>query len=271
MSMSKEQKKFLAHLRFQKICIFFIQILIVIGFLWIWEYFSENRIINPFIFSSPSRIWETFVSLYQSNDLFVHIFTTFYETLIAFVLGISFGFLIAVLLYEIPFVARVVDPFLTMLNSLPKVALGPMIIIWTGANVKSIIVMALLINLIVSIVNIYNGFLGTDANKLKLMQTFHASKLQILLHLVIPSSKNTIVSSLKLNISMTLIGVIMGEFLVSKRGIGYLIIYGTQVFNLNIVMTGIIILVIMSFLIYEGIQFLEKQITKDKYINKTQN
>ena len=147
-----------------------------------------------------------------------------------------------------------------MLNSLPKVALGPMIIIWTGANTKSIIVMALLINLIVSILNIYNGFLGTDLNRLKLMETFHASKLQTLFYLVIPNSKNTIVSSLKLNISMTLIGVIMGEFLVSKKGIGYLIIYGTQVFNLNIVMSGIIILVLMSFLIYEFIQFIEKKI-----------
>lgn len=270
MSMSKDQKKFLAHLRVQKTCILFIQFLIVIGFLCLWEYLSIHKIINPFIFSSPSRIWETLISLYQSGDLFLHIFTTFYETLIAFVLGISLGFFIAVLLYEIPMVARIIDPFLTMLNSLPKVALGPMIIIWTGANVKSIIVMALLINLIVSIINIYNGFLGTDANKLKLMQTFHASKFQILWHLVIPSSKNTIVSSLKLNISMTLIGVIMGEFLVSKKGIGYLIIYGTQVFNLNIVMTGIIILVIMSFLIYEGIQFLEKQITKEKK-KKAQN
>lgn len=263
MSMSKEQKKYLSKIRYRKIFILFSQIFFILSFLFLWEYLSNQKIINPFIFSSPSRIFSTIITLYQSGDLFLHIFTTFYETIIAFFLGISAGFFIAVLLYEFPLLAKIVDPFLTMLNSLPKVALGPIIIIWTGANVKSIIVMALLINLIISIVNIYNGFLNTDANKLKLMQSFHASKLQILTHLVIPSSKNAIISSLKLNISMTLIGVINGEFLVSKKGIGYLIIYGTQVFNLNIVMSGILILVVMSFLIYEIIQFIEKRLVKN--------
>ncbi len=260
MSMSSEQKKYVHKLRNQKLFVIFMQILFVIIFLGLWEYCANEKIINPFIFSSPSRILECIVTTYQSGDLIKHIFTTFYETILAFVIGISLGFFIAVLLYEFPIVAKIVEPFLTMLNSLPKVALGPIIIIWTGANTKSIIVMALLINLIVSILTIYNGFLGADANRLKLMKTFHASKLQTLFYLIIPSSKNTIVSSLKLNISMTLIGVIMGEFLVSKKGIGYLIIYGTQVFNLNIVMSGIIILVIMSFLIYEFIQFIEKRI-----------
>lgn len=258
--MSNEQKRFIRKIRNQKLLVLFVQIFLVIFFLGMWEYCANQKIINPFIFSSPSRILECIITTYQSGDLIQHIFTTFYETVLAFVIGISLGFVIAVLLYEFPIVARIVEPFLTMLNSLPKVALGPMIIIWTGANTKSIIVMALLINLIVSILNIYNGFLGTDANRLKLMKTFKASKLQTLFYLVIPSSKHTIVSSLKLNISMTLIGVIMGEFLVSKKGIGYLIIYGTQVFNLNIVMSGIIILVIMSFLIYELIQFIEKRI-----------
>lgn len=262
--MSKEQKKFLDKLKYQKILIIIIQFLIAFFFIGLWEILSFKRIINPFIFSSPSMILKTIFSLYQSGDLLIHIWTTFYETIIAFCLGIGLGFFVAILLYEIPILAKIFDPFLTMLNSLPKVALGPIIIIWTGANMKSIIVMALFINLIISILNIYNGFVETDHNKLKLMQTFKASKRQILIHLVIPSSKNSIISSLKLNISMTLIGVIMGEFLVSKRGIGYLIIYGTQVFNLNLVMSGIVILVIMSFLLYEGIQLLERYFTRDK-------
>lgn len=205
--MSKDQKKFLKHLRTQKILVFGIQMLLVIAFFGLWEYLSWKKIINPFIFSSPSRIFETIRTLYSSGNLFLHIFTTFYETILAFVLGISIGFFIAILLYEIPILAKVVEPFLTMLNSLPKVALGPIIIIWTGANTKSIIVMALLINLIVSILTIYNGFLGTDSNRLKLMKSFHASKLQTLVYLVIPNSKSTIISSLKLNISMTLIGI----------------------------------------------------------------
>jgi len=259
--MSKEQKQFLKRYQRNKFIVLGSQILIIISFLLLWEYLAKYKIINPFIFSSPSRILETLQTLYHNGDLFLHIFTTFYETILSFVLGISLGFFIAILLYEIPLFAKIIEPFLTMLNSLPKVALGPIIIIWTGANVKSIIVMALLINLIISILNFYNGFLGTDSNKLKLMKSFQANKSQTLLKLVIPSSKNTIISSLKLNISMTLIGVIMGEFLVSKKGVGYLIIYGTQVFNLNLVMAGIIILVVMSFLIYECVAFIEKKLS----------
>ena len=155
------------------------------------------------------------------------------------------------------------DPFLTMINSLPKVALGPLIIIIAGANIKSVIVMALLINLIISIITIYNGFINVDKEKLKLIKSFGANKRQILFKLVIPSSYNTIISSMKLCISMSLIGVIMGEFLVSRAGIGYLIIYGTQVFNLSLVMAGILILLIISFLLYKIITLLEKKLIKE--------
>ena len=151
-----------------------------------------------------------------------------------------------------------------MLNSLPKVALGPIIIIWTGANTKSIITMALLINLIISIITIYNGFLNTDIYKIKLLKSFKANKFQILTKVVIPSSYSTIISSLKINISMSLIGVITGEFLVSKKGLGYLIIYGTQIFNLNIVMSGIIILIFISFILYEIMGLIEKRLLNIK-------
>ena len=149
-----------------------------------------------------------------------------------------------------------------MINSLPKVALGPLIIIISGANIKSVIVMALLINLIISIITIYNGFINIDEKRIKMIKSFKANKFQILTKLIIPSSYKTIISSLKLNISMSLIGVIMGEFLVSKAGIGYLIIYGTQVFNLSLVMAGILILVVISYILYKIITFIESRLIK---------
>ena len=238
------------------------QIFLVIAFIGLWEILASKKIINPFIFSSPSRIWQTLSELALSGELWKHVWTTLYETLLAFGIGISLGLLIAIVLYEIPIFAKIIDPFLTMLNSLPKVALGPIIIIWAGANIKSIIVMALLINLIVSILNIYNGFMGVDEIKIKLLKSFGAKRLLLLRYLILPESKRTIISSLKINISMTLIGVIMGEFLVSKQGIGYLIIYGTQVFNLTLVMSGIVVLIILSFIIYECIKLLEKKLSK---------
>lgn len=258
--MSVEQKKFLKRLRREKLLVLFIQIFIIIGFFAIWEFLASKELINTFIYSSPSRMITTIKELILSNNLFNHIWQTLYEIIISFVLGGSLGIIIAIILYEFKFLAKVVEPFLILLNSMPKVALGPLIIIIAGANIKSVILMALLINLIVTIITIYNGLKNTDTNKIRLLQSFQASKAQMLFYLVLPNSFSTIVSSLKLNISMTLIGVIMGEFLVSKEGIGYLIIYGTQIFNLNLVMSGIFILLIISFILYGIVTIIERKL-----------
>lgn len=260
--MSNDQKKYIKKLKINKIKILLIQISIIVIFLSIWELLVNKNIISGFIYSSPSRIIKTIIILINENNLFIHIYTTLIEVIVAFLLGIIIGFVVALLLYQFKFVAKIVDPFLTMLNSLPKVALGPLIIIISGANGKSIIIMALLINLIVSIITIYNGFISTDEYKIKLLKSMGANKLQILTKLVIPQSYETIITSFKLNISLTLIGVIMGEFLVSKQGIGYLIVYGKQVFNLDLVMTGIFILIIISYLLYKIIIVLEKKLLK---------
>ncbi len=260
--MTKEHQNYLKKIKREKIIVITFQILILVGFLILWEILSKYKIINPFIFSSPSKVIETIKNLYLNYNLIGHILTTLYETLIAFILGISLSFIIAIILYEFKILNKIVDPYLTMLNSLPKVALGPLIIIIAGANTKSIIVMALLINLIVGIMSIYNGFNNIDKDLIKLFKTFNASRLDTLFKLTIPASYKTIISSLKLNISMTLIGVIMGEFLVSKSGLGYLIIYGTQVFNLDMVMSGIVILIVISFILYKIITYIEKKLLK---------
>ncbi len=260
--MSKEYLNYLKKLKKEKLFILSMQILIIVIFFLIWELLSYKKIINPFLFSSPSKIIVTIKNLYFNYHLISHIFTTIYEVFIAFTLGIVLSFIIAIILYEFKSLYKIIDPYLTMLNSLPKIALGPLIIIIAGANTNSIIIMALLINLIVGIMSIYNGFNNIDSDLIKLFKTFNASKFATLTKLIIPASSKTIISSLKLNISMTLIGVIMGEFLVSQKGIGYLIIYGTQVFNINIVMSGILILIILSLLLYNIITLLEKKLVK---------
>ena len=259
---SIEHKKFLLNIKRRKYIIRTIQVAILIGFIFLWQILSDKNIINSFIASSPKKIIQTITELYKSKNLFHHIFITLYETGISFLLGTFIGCLMATVLWWNPFIARILDPYLTVLNSLPKVSLGPIIIIWAGAGIKSIVLMALLISVIITIINVTQSFNDTDSNKIKLMKSFGASKTQIFFKLILPSNKNTIVSAAKINISMTLIGVIMGEFLVSKQGIGYLIMYGSQVFNLNLVMSGIILLCIMSTLMYYGIVYLEKKIKK---------
>lgn len=260
--MPLNQENFIKKHKKKKKLIFITQIILGIGFITSWEILCYFKIINSFIFSSPSKIILCLIDLIKQKNLFNHVLVTTNEVLISFLLGSTISFIIAIIFYMIPTTKKIFDPYITMLNSLPKVALGPIIIIWMGANSKSIIVMSLLINLIVSLVGFYNGFVNTDAYKIKLLKTLKASKIQILTNLIIPANIENIMSTLKLNISMSLIGVIMGEFLVSKEGIGYLILYGTQVFNLNLVMTGIFILIILSFIFYMTITIIEKIVLK---------
>jgi len=261
---SNEHKQFLKNIKRNKILVIITQIFILIFLLLLWEFLAEKGIINTFIASSPSRVIKTIILLHQTENLYNHIWITVYETLISFILGTIIGIIIAIILWWNKFIYKVVDPYLTIINSLPKVALGPIIIIWTGANINSIIIMALLISVIVTIISVYNGFISTDINKINLLKSFKASKYQILKFVILPSSYPTIISSLKINISMSLIGVIMGEFLVSKEGIGYLIMYGSQVFNLNLVISGILILMIVSYIMYLLVSLLEKKLIKNK-------
>lgn len=256
--MSLEQKNYVRKYKRKKVIVFSIQVLLVLIFLGLWEYLSDKKIINAFIFSAPSKIVKVIMELYVKDNLFQHIWVTLKEVLISFGLGFVLSMILAIIFYSFDMVYKIFDPFITMLNSLPKVAIGPLILIWCGANIKSVIIMALLINLIVSVITIYTGFRKVSSNHLLLFKSFGASKVKTLWYLVIPSSINSIISSLKLNISMSFIGVIMGEFLVSKEGVGYLIIYGTQVFNLDLVLAGVLILVVLSYVLYKPISLIEK-------------
>ena len=256
--MSNEHKKYLRKLKLNKLLISITQISIFIFFIIIWQFLASHNYINSFITSSPSKILSTISKLYIENNLFIHIWITVKETIISFIITTLLSIIISIILYESDFLSKVIDPYLTILNSLPKVALGPIIIIWIGANQNGIITMAILISVIVSIQTIYNGFVNTDKLKIKLLKTFNATKKDILFNVVIPSNKSTIINTLKINISMCLIGVIMGEFLTSKAGIGYLILYGSQVFNLDLVMTGIFLLTIISIVMYKVIEEISK-------------
>ena len=260
---SEDRKKYLKKIKINKIKVFTTQITIALAFIAIWEVLARMGKIDSFITSQPSRIWETFLNL-SSNDLLEHLRITCTETLVGFLLGTGLGIIIAIILWLSPFISKVAQPFLVILNALPKTALGPVIIIWVGAGMPAIIVMALAISLIVTILDILNGLMNTDKEKIRMCETFNANKLQILTKIVIPANISTLFNTLKVNIGLSLVGVITGEFLVSKGGLGYLIVYGGQVFKLDLVMTSVIILAIVAALMYESIIILEKIIVKTK-------
>lgn len=250
MYISKEHSLFLKKLKKEKIIITIFRILIILMFITIWELLSRFNIINTFLFSSPSKVINTIIKLYKNKELFKHIYITLYEVFISFSLASIIGLIIATILWRFKTLSKIVDPYITVINSLPKVALGPLIIIWVGASMNSIIFMALTISLFTTIINIYTGFINVDENYIIMLNSFKATKFQLFRKVILPSNILNIISTLKINISMSLIGVIMGELLVSKNGLGYLIMYGSQVFNLDLVISSIFILGIISYLMY---------------------
>ena len=204
---SKEHINYLKKLKKEKFIITFFQILILATFIIIWQLLAHFNIINTFIFSSPKKILDTILNLYNTKELFSHVWVTIYETFLSFSIATLLGTIIATILWWFKKGHKIIEPYLTILNSLPKVALGPIIIIWFGAGIKSIIVMALLISLIITIINVYEGFNNVNQNKIKLMKTLGAKKHQIFFKLIFPNSLDTIISTLKINVSMSLIGL----------------------------------------------------------------
>lgn len=233
----------------------------LIAFIALWEIMARLGIIDSFILSQPSRILKTLQNMSQ-NHLMMHVGVTLYETLTGFVLGVMIGVTVAVILWWSNFVSRVAEPYLVVLNSLPKIALGPVIIIVVGAGTEAIIFMALAISLVVTVLEMLAGFRATDQESIKMAQTFGATKSQVFSKIVLPANIGTLFNSLKINIGLSLVGVIAGEFLVSKAGLGYLIVYGGQVFQLDLVMASVLILAVLAALMYESVVLAQKFVSK---------
>ena len=239
------------------------QIGFLLGLIFLWEASARIGLIDSFITSQPSEILRTIINL-SSEGLWLHLGVTCLETLVGFISGVILGLFVASLLWWFQTFSDIFEPYLVILNSLPKIALGPIIIIWVGAGVQAIIVMALAISLIVTIMELLNGFRNTDKDMIKMTQTFGAKKWQIFFKIILPANITTLVNSLKINLGLSLVGVIAGEFLVSKAGLGYLIVYGGQVFQLDLVMASVIILAVFAAVIYKFVLIFEKIILKNR-------
>lgn len=260
---SEEHKLYLKSVKAHKIKITVSRILILILFIGLWQIAADLKWIDPFLTSSPSRVIKSSISLYKDGTLFKHIGITCYETILGFSLGTIFGVIIAVILWCYPTVSKILDPYLVVLNALPKVALAPIIIFWIGNGMPAIIVIALLISIVTTIISVLSGFNEIDNEKIMLMKTFKASKIQILRYLIFPYSIPVFISALKINVGLSWVGVIMGEFLVAKSGLGFLIVYGGQVAQLDTVMMSIVILSIIAFLMYEIVAFFQKKLVRN--------
>lgn len=262
MKESKQRIKYLKKLKRDTALVWSFRIFLLLFFIFAWEFLTRVGIIDSFLFSSPTRILNTINQLIQSNELSKHIATTLYETLTGFLIATLLGTVIALCLWLFEGARRVLEPYIVILNALPKIALGPIIIIAFGAGQKSIIFMTILVTIIVTIMNMLTGFLQADKGKIFLLKSIGATKLQILTKLIIPSSIPTLISTLKVNVGLSWIGSIMGEYIVSRQGLGYLIVYGGQVLKLDLVMTSTVILCALAGLMYACVALLEKILRK---------
>lgn len=259
---SPAQKQYLLRVKREKNLIRVSRTLLFLGFLILWEISARLGWIDSFIFSSPSEIWLTFLRMLKDQSLFTHIGITLAETLVSFVFTVLLGIGTAVLLWACPRLSRVLEPYLVVLNSLPKSALAPLLIVWLGANIQTIIVAGISVAIFGSIINLYTGFREVDPEKLKLIQTLGGSKKDELTKIVLPSSVPLILSVMKVNIGLCLVGVIIGEFIGARQGLGYLIIYGSQTFKLTWVLMSIVILCVIAMGLYATLDLIEKHVRK---------
>ena len=265
MGASPEYRAWLARERRARFTVRGAQLALLLVFLVLWEILPRAQIINPLFTSYPSALWPTFVSLLKSTPqmagILWHTWSTVLATAIGFSAAMVLGTAIAAALWWWPDLYRVLDPYLVVANAMPKTAFVPIFYIWLGATL-SIYAMSLAISLFITILVIYNGFIGIDANKIKLAQTFGASRRQILAKVVLPGSVPTLIAALKVNAGLSLVGVVVGEFQSANLGLGYLIQYGSQIFKLNIVMTAITILALVSSLMYLAISWVEAAVMR---------
>ena len=264
-SVSGAQQVYLDGIRREKIRVNCARVLILVIFIAVWEVCAQSGIINDFIFSSPSRIVKCFVSMCADGSLFRHVWVTLYETFISFFLVIGIGLTAAVLMWLSRSFSKIIEPYIVVLNSLPKSALAPILIVWLGNNIRTIIISAISVAVFGTILTLYTGFMEMDADKIKLIKTLGGTRFHVLTKVLIPGNFAVILNTMKVNMGLSLVGVIIGEFLAANEGLGYLIIYGSRVFKLDWVMLSIIILCMMATLLYQLINILEKVLSK-RYI-----
>ena len=259
---SRQQKQYLARQKKEKHIILAARTLLFVLFMGLWEISSDLGWIDSFIFSSPSLIAKTFLSMCRDQSLFAHIAVTLAETLVSFFFVVILGVGTAILLWCSPKTSRILEPYLVVLNSLPKSALAPLLIVWLGANERTIIVSGVSVAIFGSVLNLYAGFQNTDPDKLKLIETLGGGKKEKFQKIILPSSLPLFLSVMKVNIGLCLVGVIIGEFIGARQGLGYLIIYGSQVFKMDYVILSIVILCIVSALLYRGVGVIERKVRR---------
>lgn len=258
----KHFQKYKQHLKKEKKIVAAWQLLILLCFFAVWEVASRLYWIDPLIFSSPSKVFQLIGGKIADGSIITHVEMTLFETLLGFIIGTVAGIVIATMLWSSLRLSKIMDPYIVIMNAMPKVALGPIIIVAIGPGFTAIIIMGAIISVIVTALVVYAGFRGVDPNYEKVLQSFGANRRQIFKEAVFPATLPTMISCLKVNVGLSWVGVIVGEFLVSENGLGYLIIYGFQVFDFTLVMASLLLISIFAAIMYKVVEKIESWLIK---------
>lgn len=254
--------QFKNHLKREKRIVFTWQFIILIAFFACWEIASRLYWIDPLLFSSPSRILDLLLTKFSDGSLLTHVQITLFETVLGFIIGTLLGIATASLLWSSPRLSKIMDPYLVIMNAMPKVALGPIMIVALGPGYVSIIAMGAIISVVITTLVIYSAFNEVDPNYEKVLKSFGASRFQCFREAIFPATLPAMISTLKVNVGLSWVGVIVGEFLVSKQGLGYLIIYGFQVFDFSLVMSSLIVIAVIAAIMYKIVEKIEGWLIK---------
>ncbi|GAB4072742.1 ABC transporter permease [Barrientosiimonas marina] len=238
------------------------QIILLIALFGFWELASQMRWIDPLIFSSPSEVFTVLVEKFADGSMFTHLKITLFETVLGFLIGTISGIMMAAILWSSERFSNIMDPYLVVMNAMPKVALGPILIVAIGPGYTAIIMMGAIISVVITTLVVYSAFKEVDPNYIKVLTSFKATRGQIFREAVFPAAIPTMVSALKVNVGLAWVGVVVGEFLVSSEGLGYLIVYGFQVFNFSLVMASLLLISVAAAIMYKIIERIEVVLMK---------
>lgn len=256
-------EQYIHSLKIEKRWVLFYQTVIFIVFFSSWQLASQKQWVDPLLFSSPLKIWNLFLVKLQDGSLMSNLGVTLTETVAGFILGTLLGTILAAILWWSPMISKILDPYLVILNAMPKVALGPILIVALSPGYPSIIAMGTIISVIITTIVVYTSFREVDPNYLKVLQSFGANRMQCFKEAILPASFPTIISTLKVNVGLSWVGVMVGEFLVSSRGLGYLIMYGFQVFNFTLVFMSLLVIAVFATIMYQVVDLIEKKLIKE--------
>lgn len=238
------------------------QFALLLASLLVWETAGRRGWIDVLLFSYPSKIAALLSEKWMDGSLMPHVWATVLETAAGFLLGTLFGTALATLIWWSPFLSRVLDPFIVVANSMPKVALGPLFIVGLGPNVLSIIATSLAVTVIITTLVVYTSFREVDPHYVKVVRLLGGTRAQSFRKAILPACVPTIVSTLKVNVGLAWVGVIVGEFLVSKQGLGYLIMYGFQVFNFTLVLGSLVVIAVVATVMYQLVAWAERSLQR---------